>query len=395
MTEMYMDREAEKDNCNTPVDHLEDSLCASDNTDDKPSLVVEIEDAGMPLSNLSGNLPTSSDLSLVLHCAKDESSAATSPKASTYFRKWDLAADGVYVPASTAYNYLGEGKELELWSSVCSTDLQGSLKEEEEKFIILVESLDGENLPPPLGKAFAYQCEKCAKSFQKPHQLEEHKKKYVAGCTYWCLVCGKEFFRAANLRMHKLTHSSDRPHKCPECGKGFIRTADVWRHLQSLHKIDRASVVLGDANARNPWSVLNQTQDRSWNTGQLGSASESPREGGHKQYQCPVCGKAFGKANLLSKHKVIHRKEKPYQCDKCSMAFVQMVRLKRHHLTHTGERPFYCKDCGGAFSRLSSLQRHCRIHTGEKPYPCSYCGESFAELGTLRKHEGIHKVVQS
>lgn len=391
--EIHTDQKAEKDDCSNTVDDLDDSIAASDCIDYKPSLLVEIDDANVPPSSLSGSLAVSSDrssLSLVLHCTEDEGSATAAPKVSTYFRKWDLATDGVYIPASTAYSYLGEDKDQEHWSSGCSMALQGSLQQEEENFIILVDSLDGENLPPLLGRVLPYQCERCAKSFQDPQQLEEHKKKYVAQCSYWCPVCGKEFSRAANLRMHKLTHSTDRPHKCPECGKGFIRTADVWRHLQSMHKIDRSSVVLGDANVKNPWSVLPQDQDQSWN-----SASENPGESGSKRYQCPVCSKAFGKPSLLSKHKVIHRKEKPYQCNKCSMAFVQLVRLRRHLQTHTGERPFYCKECGNTFSRLSSLQRHQRIHTGEKPYTCAHCGQSFAELGTLRRHEGIHEVVQS
>ncbi|XP_060089362.1 zinc finger protein 625-like [Heteronotia binoei] len=395
--EMYMDWAAEKDDCSITVDRFDDSISASDCIAYKPSLLGEIEDVNVPLSSLSSSLAVSSDvsdLSLVLHCAKSENSATAPPKGSIYFRKWDLATDGVYVPSSAAYNYLGDGKDLELWSSRCSADLQDGLKEK-ESFIILVDSLDEENLPPLLGKVLPYQCERCAKSFQDLRQLEEHKKKYVAGCSYWCPICGKEFFRAANLRMHKLTHSTDRPHKCPECSKGFIRTADVWRHLQSMHKIDRSSVVLGDANIKNPWSVLHQNQDQSCNSGQVRSASENPGEGGSKQYQCPVCGKAFSKANSLYKHKVIHKKEKPYQCNTCGKAFVQQVRLRRHHQTHTAERPFHCKDCGSVFKHPASLQRHRRNHTGEKPYSCAYCGQSFAELGTLRRHEGIHRVVQS
>ncbi|KAL8177438.1 UNVERIFIED_CONTAM: hypothetical protein K2H54_005344 [Gekko kuhli] len=395
--ETCLDRKAEE--CSSTIDNIDDAIGASDCTDYKPSLLAEMEDASMPPPSLSSSLAASSDtsdLSLVLHSAEDESSAAASPKASTYFRKWDLATDGVYVPTSADYKYLGKRKDLELWLSGCSADLQGNLEGGGEDFIILVDSLDGENLPPLLGKVLSYRCERCAKSFHDPRQLEEHKKKYVAGCSYWCPVCGKEFFRAANLRMHKLTHSADRPHKCPECGKGFIRTADVWKHLQGTHKIDRSSVGLGEAGIKNPWSVLRQNQDRSWNSRQVGSDSGNPGEGASKQYPCPVCSKVFGKANSLSKHKVIHKKEKPHQCSQCGMAFVQLVRLRRHHQTHTGERPFTCNECGSAFARLASLRRHRRrIHTGEKPHSCAYCGQSFAELGTLRRHEGIHKVVQS
>ncbi|XP_054836307.1 zinc finger protein 648 [Eublepharis macularius] len=395
--EMCVDWEAEKGDCRITADHSDDSIGASDYIDQKPSLLLEVEEVSLPPSSLSGSLDASSDtldLPLVLHCTEEDSSLTTTPKTSTYCRQQGSAIGGIYVPTSNTYNLLSDGKDLARWSSRHSADLQGGLKEEAENFIILVDSLDGENLPALLGKFMPYQCEKCGKSFQDLRGLEEHKKKYVSGCSYWCPICGKEFFRSANLRMHKLTHSADRPHKCPECDKGFIRTADVWRHLRSMHKIDRSSVVLGDASIKNPWSVLHRNQNQSYNSGQLNSAARDPGEGGFKRHQCPTCCKVFSNANLLSKHKVIHRKEKPYKCNKCSMAFVQLSRLRRHHQTHTGERPFYCEECGTAFTRLASLQRHRRTHTGEKPYSCACCGQSFAELGSLRRHEGVHKIVQ-
>ncbi|XP_048354009.1 zinc finger protein 648 [Sphaerodactylus townsendi] len=391
MMEMYGVRVAEKDACSTTITNS-----AADCINDKPILLLEIEEVNPPPSNLSGILPASSDepdLPLVLPCSEDENSVSTSAKMSTYCRKWRLARNGVYVPSTTC-NYLCECKDLELWSSGHSSHLQGGLKEEEENFIILVDSLDDENLPPRLSQVLPYHCERCGKSFQDLCRLEEHKKKYAAGCSYWCPVCGKEFFRSANLRMHRLTHSTDRPHKCPECDKGFIRTADVWRHLHSFHKISRSGVVLGDANVKNPWSVLYQSQVQSRNPGQVGGATRNPREGSSKHYQCPVCCKVFSKASLLSRHKLSHKKEKPNQCHQCGMTFVQLARLKKHQQTHTGERPFLCKECGSAFARLASLRRHQRTHTGEKPYSCAYCGQSFAESGTLRRHEGIHKVVQ-
>ncbi|KAM3841788.1 uncharacterized protein M6D78_007783 [Vipera latastei] len=284
------------------------------------------------------------------------------------------------------------GDQSSDFNSISDWDLHGQ-RAEEENFIILVDSNEDENILPQLGKTLPCRYQKY-KSFQDLTMLQEHRKLHMARNSYRCPLCGKEFFRAANLRMHKLTHTKERPHKCPICNKGFIRTADVWRHLRSFHKIERSSVVLGNANMRNQWCTMKKNQDNKGNPKQLGSATSNLGKESSKPCICPVCHKAFRKPNLLSKHKVIHRQEKPYKCKECGMAFVQLARLKRHNLTHTGERPFSCERCNSTFTRLGSLQRHQRIHTGEKPYSCSYCYVSFTDLGTLKRHEQIHKVIQ-
>ncbi|XP_072854240.2 uncharacterized protein LOC110077044 [Pogona vitticeps] len=364
---------------------------------DTASLLLEVEEDYLPASSPDGNPRAVSDQDGVFlepHVEKRESSLVATSKESAYYRRWESTTPGVYVPSATCYSTGSEGKVLDLYSLGNSKDSHGLKLENEveENFIILVDISDDENLPPQLEKTLSDVSKKCGGSFQDLRGLQELKQFHMAGSPYWCSICGKEFFRAANLRMHKLTHSTERPHKCPVCNKGFIRTADVWRHLSSFHRIERSSVVLGSANIKNCWSVVQEEPDNTLNTGQLFCAVRKPEESS-KSYLCPICNKSFSKSNLLSKHKVIHRQDKPYKCKECGMAFVQLARLKRHHQTHTGERPFHCEDCGNTFTRLGSLKRHHRIHTGEKPYSCSYCNLSFSELGTLRRHEQIHIVV--
>ncbi|KAF7241296.1 Zinc finger protein 92 [Varanus komodoensis] len=359
----------------------------------KASLLPEAEADGL-LPSCSESSSGGLGLPPEPQCAQEGSSPMASSKVSAYYQRWNSSIPGVYIPVGPSRNLQRDGERLKLQALVHLEESEGLREEDEENFIILVDTVDDENLPPALGKALPNQCKKHGQTLQEVGRLQEHKHLHVSRSSYKCPLCDKEFFRAANLRMHKLTHSTDRPHKCPVCNKGFIRTADVWRHLHSFHKIERSSVVLGSANIKNQWSVQQQNQEENWKPELLGSASQNPGEPSLKCYLCAICNKAFRKANLLSKHKVIHRQEKPYVCQECGMAFVQMARLKRHNWTHSGERPFACKDCGGTFTRLGSLQRHQRIHTGERPYSCASCGLSFVESGTLKRHERIHTVVQ-
>ncbi|XP_003228794.3 zinc finger protein 98 [Anolis carolinensis] len=358
--------------------------------DDIAILLLEKENS-MLVSGSSNSLPPEP------YAIGEEISSRDSLKISTYCQRWDLATPGVYVPSSTRFNfhYDGESMELQTFGHFNHPPGLKKEKEEEEDFIILVETCDSGNQPPQKGKTFLYHCKKCKKSFQDLSRLEEHMQLHVVGKTYGCSLCGKEFFRSANLRMHKLTHSAEKPHKCPLCKKGFIRPADVRRHLRCFHKMDHSSIILRNASVMNHWSGAQQNQGDREKPGQLVSAAKKPEEEVSKWYFCPICNKGFSTSSLLSKHKVIHREEKPYRCKECGKAFVQLIRLKRHCQTHTGERPFSCEDCGKTFTRLGSVKRHQRIHTGEKPYICSHCSLSFSELGTLKRHEKIHVIIQA
>ncbi|XP_015668602.1 zinc finger protein 648 [Protobothrops mucrosquamatus] len=393
--EIQLDCELESDDCNSRGDQSSDFNSISDwvSHEAGPHLKVK-EDNLTPfyLNRSPDTLSCHVDFSTKVLYGQQEISSKGFPKTSTYWRQQNPCTPGVYVPAKIIYNPASQDKDLEYPCFEISKDLHGQ-RAEEENFIILVDSNEDENISPQLGKTLPCRYQKY-KSFQDLTMLQEHRKLHMARNSYRCPLCGKEFFRAANLRMHKLTHTKERPHKCPICNKGFIRTADVWRHLRSFHKIERSSVVLGNANMRNQWCTMKKNQDNKGNLKQLGSAASSLGKESSKPCICPVCHKAFRKPNLLSKHKVIHRQEKPYKCKECGMAFVQLARLKRHNLTHTGERPFSCERCNSTFTRSGSLQRHQRIHTGEKPYSCSYCCVSFTDLGTLKRHEQIHKVIQ-
>ena len=54
-----------------------------------------------------------------------------------------------------------------------------------------------------------------------------------------------------------------------------------------------------------------------------------------KKHECLECGNAFGHKGDLTRHMVVHTKEKNYQCSQCEKAFGHKADLKRHMAVHT------------------------------------------------------------
>ncbi|XP_050548753.1 serine-rich adhesin for platelets-like isoform X2 [Daktulosphaira vitifoliae] len=80
--------------------------------------------------------------------------------------------------------------------------------------------------------------------------------------------------------------------------------------------------------------------------------------------QCLTCGKVFGNASALAKHKLTHSDERKYVCNVCSKAFKRQDHLNGHMLTHRHKKPFECKanGCGKSYCDARSLRRHTENH---------------------------------
>ncbi|XP_059904805.1 zinc finger protein 239 [Gadus macrocephalus] len=112
--------------------------------------------------------------------------------------------------------------------------------------------------------------------------------------------------------------------------------------------------------------------------------------GENKNHVCCLCGKQFGRADLLKSHRHTHTGERPYGCTLCTKTYAHPSQLRIHKRVHTGERPYSCAYCGKRFNEHNQLKVHLRTHTGERPYGCGACGKTFSNAGNLRIHERIH-----
>ncbi|KAF6041290.1 hypothetical protein EB796_000452 [Bugula neritina] len=106
------------------------------------------------------------------------------------------------------------------------------------------------------------------------------------------------------------------------------------------------------------------------------------------RYLCPQC--PYRSSSVISTQSHIRRahqnKETIYKCEKCDRCFLNRQALTRHEMVHKKERPFLCGTCGRRFSQSNNLAAHMRQHTGDKPFQCEHCGQSFTHNVSLRKH---------
>ncbi|CAL9688414.1 unnamed protein product [Knipowitschia caucasica] len=158
-------------------------------------------------------------------------------------------------------------------------------------------------------------CDKCEKSFTKPHLLRKHELSHTGESLYRCSSRSLAFTTAHGLKVHKRS-----------CGKSISKDEVIQdQRLQVSHQ-------------------------------RLCSRS------GTKPVQCEKCGVIFAKLHHLQRHMWSHQGRTSYPCDQCGKVFNNRSTLRTHHLVHSGSHA--CNQCERSFTTAEKLQEHKNIHVG-------------------------------
>ncbi|KAL8870724.1 MAG: hypothetical protein Q9174_003294 [Haloplaca sp. 1 TL-2023] len=225
-----------------------------------------------------------------------------------------------------------------------------------------------------------------------PSELKTHL------CTY--PGCAKAFNRPAKLAEHKLSHTNSRPFICPHrpCNKDFVRQSHLSHHVKSAHSNVRDYVCEWEGCTK---SFLTATRLKRHHAAHQG----------REKFRCSVlgCGQTFRKHATLQKHRIVaHDGGKPFSCElqddngnECGQGFDTAGRLHSHQGRVHGGKRFWCSICvdktteqetafdetlaadEAGFATYAKMQEHIKIR---HPPECSQCGIVCCSQRELKSH---------
>jgi len=82
-----------------------------------------------------------------------------------------------------------------------------------------------------------------------------------------------------------------------------------------------------------------------------------------------------------------------FKCKQCDKVFSSKSQLTRHKIVHTKEKSFECKECGKMFGTKSILTNHYGVHN---PIKCEHCERPFAQKSGYMHHlKTVHNTEES
>ena len=203
-----------------------------------------------------------------------------------------------------------------------------------------------------------YTCQMCNRVFQTKYSLHSHMTTHKNEVLpYRCGCCDKTYKDSQQRGRHEMRHcmSDKRTYACTLCDKTFRIAQSLNRHMR-YHASYKADI---------------------------------------EAYACDLCPETFTCGNKLRLHKMRH-KANSVICDKCGRVFVKQYHFEFHR-PHCGTQPtkpvaekFQCDVCGKEFGKKQVMKRHKLIHTGARPFECKHCGMRFNQSAPRDRHETLH-----
>lgn len=237
-------------------------------------------------------------------------------------------------------------------------------------------------------------CTMCIQDFDSTEEYKKHLETHKPGAKHICRVCNMSFNSLLNHRKHVKWHFlSLKKKECPHC-RNYVTASYYKAHVKSHLKIGK--------EFKDSKPIV-------------------------KDHHCEMCGKLFSTANVLKRHKVIHKDHeqchicKKYmkpsllanhiedhnedstkpkggnkniiKCSQCDYCTYYALCMQAHqNRVHLKMRPFKCTVCSKSFYARNNLTEHIKAHDKNNSCrkTCAVCGNRFLNSQCLKKHMRIH-----
>lgn len=216
------------------------------------------------------------------------------------------------------------------------------------------------------------------KKVTKHPEFEIKSKMIDSVLHYVCDICGKDIFlKRENLLAHRARHIVETT-PCKLCNFIARNRTNMLEHMRFMHRDKKCICDLcGTECARK----------------RLMQAHIEAVHLRKKKYGCQICGKSFGDASTLRRHRKIHTSEKDRLCDICGYRTFVKERIRYHMNQHDKNRNVLCNICGKMYAGLKSLRTHKVVMhlggqktTSGKPLKCTICHREFKMRAKVREH---------
>jgi len=196
-----------------------------------------------------------------------------------------------------------------------------------------------------------------------------------------CSECQRVFPSEEALSVHtSIVHAPKQPnlHKafqCPCCTKMFRFKQNVGRHVKLVHRRSLEQVLMEKRRSESPILV---------NPVCLSPPSSPPS-------QLPPPQPQSGRAPKQSKKERVKKGDINCLCNICGIYAKNKRALVQHMQKHYG-RLYKCEvqGCSASFTERSKLTRHMVVHTREKKFQCPQCFQKFTLCHNMKTHMKMH-----
>lgn len=227
-------------------------------------------------------------------------------------------------------------------------------------------------------EAKRFQCELCAYSTSRKHDLTRHNRTHTKEMAFKCELCPKAFARNCQLKIHMRSHASQFQINCANCGQGFVSQESKDSHVKKC-KTKRFECYLCGFQSFRKYSLV---QHMRWHSGEL-------------PFQCAICERKFNRRKTLDDHMKTHADQFPFQCSNCRDGF-HSEKEKKTHEKSCNRKNYRCQICK-KYSTLKKrdFENHIRSHTGEKAYQCVHCPQRYSTKSHLNVHMKRHNILNT